>query len=645
MAKTSHPARAAKAKAKSKPAKAAAKPAKHKLKPVRPRVVEERPQTVADTPDPIAVAFEADVRVVQGAVVGYLAGAGLLTGSRTLRASVEISPDLINVLTKGEAPADAVLSRALRIQLITLYRDELGEALKDVLGFLASEAPFRLAEHNGAIVYATPGAEDDDQTWLVVREAASQMLGRGVAEKRLTLGPAEKTRELRVAVRHVTGRGEIDLEIALRSAFDDLHAEIAAQLSEHGTRPVAAELSPNLDVFTTYVAQSYASAQKVRDDASPEARRPNVITATLDADQQQEIDYVEKICTRAGIGEEFIARVTAALGQKAKLGPMTSSRLTEASRRPQAEYGAIARELDALQKLIEASSKKTSHAFQQTCFLLRLEEAVCRLLTSERGERQSALAIFSELESKYPDRPTLWFRLAQTNARVASEAPVQSDASSEALTQSSTAYRRAAQTLAEAEIKPLAQRELILSAGQARYLRENIARLHSFALWRWGDRLKQATPTPTWRSLDRMAEAYQIIDAEIRRGGAEAAASAKLLNNAVSYGAHAIEVVIQMDIQIFEDKLPNPDDLRRHIDVLVKSDAAKDPLSLQVWDSIAHARYVTKDKAGARVAAQQFVDFYTDCQNMPEAKPRSAYEAEALNRALNRALQYLRETT
>lgn len=550
-----------------------------------------------------------------------LADARILESAFSLRASIDMGD--------ARARKDA----GLTLHLMTLYRDEIVGAVSALLSMAALSPRLKLRASGPTVVYLTPHQPGREKLWIALKAVARSFAAHARAL------PRQQHLEVQVLLRlhGGTGQGTAPVSILVRSAFDDLMGAVAsrtAPLAKAGTT------SPHLNVFTKYVADAYDTAESLRAEATLAASSPSPVSVSLGANNRKaDIEYAEKTCALAGLSKDITERFLRALNEKAELGPALSARITE-RREPQLKYKTVADELRAVhERSFRKSQPNPDTASGQAFFLMRIEEAVCRLLVSDKDERLVAMSILTALQERYANRPTLWFRLAQAHARVAIEAAPDSFDAGQAAAHSGRAYRKSAEVLAAMEGMTKQNRLLRLSDIEAQYLRENTARLHSFVLWRMADRINKSASGPNYSALDLIIKSYWIVDEALQTAGT-GVVRWKLLNNLVSYGAHLIETMEALGMQRTQRNMPSREDLKQHIASLISDKASADRANLQIWDSVGHAFSRMNEWVEAKAAAQKFEEF-REAMLAAESGPRSGYEAQALERAHNRALQIL----
>jgi hypothetical protein len=270
--------------------------------------------------------------------------------------------------------------------------------------------------------------------------------------------------------------------------------------------------------------------------------------------------------------------------------------------------------------------------------MLGVEEAVCRLLSRLDTQIDTAAESLRVLSEKYQKSPLVFLRLGQAQAALL-DTLTASPAASRAATLGLGAYD-ALPSLIKKLPKNADKRRLLISEMQEAYIRDNLARLHSFLAWRTAQKRRGNGPaTRTTLIAARVAAgiAYRALD-QVK----DAVAHKRLLNSFCYYAAEVLELSRLWPPKSDSSGLPcSTAELEERI---LKLEAAQRSSNdgpdgqVKVWDSISYAWLALENQPRAKDAAAVVLRAYNEylAQRPADAPPVyvTDYQAKAYERAL-----------
>ncbi len=273
---------------------------------------------------------------------------------------------------------------------------------------------------------------------------------------------------------------------------------------------------------------------------------------------------------------------------------------------------------------------------RELLYLIRMEEAVSRLLSLEEKQISMAISRLEGVAKEFPSHAVAWLRLGEGYARMLDLIEWGPNAR-DAAERGERAYERA-----KVEVDNLTKldgqaRYFAGSPAQEAYIRDNLARLHAYLVWRSANRRLHGRPPnaellrAAQRALELTFGAVNFVQSEGPRR--------RLLNSLAYFAAETVDFARRLDVP---EKLPcSSDELKQIVGELEQLAPRRDPLTtIQVWDSIAYAYEMLGDTVAAERAARTVLIAHKEkLVGTPVAV--SDYIREQEGRAIARAYEIL----
>jgi ppGpp synthetase/RelA/SpoT-type nucleotidyltranferase len=530
------------------------------------------------------------------------------------------------------------------LRFITLYRDDVADVteivLKCLLALNDEKCPFVRSELTEFKLYMSNTTAKHNPLAKRVAELAARL--REDRDKWDVPEPilSQEYSSVHFVTWMPTGNdpAKVPIEIQVRSVFEDAWGEVDhALLYEH--RRTGAPLDLGLQQVQSHLhalkkmmdaAADFADA--IRHLRSPEVPPAYPIKPAIDG-----TGYNERVCNMIG--------VPAAVTQALKTLAHRREELDEAIRRKEttvslADYISYADQFEDLlddqlgsEGFLSDAEKGTEP--RELFYLMRMEEAVCRLLSADEKQVLTAIALFREVVDEFPNHPVAWLRLGEAYARLL-DIQDWGTTSSETVALGESAYQHVVSAIPELHNLTERARYFAASDTQEAYIRDHLARLRAYLMWRAENRSRGASP-PNEDSYRIVRQAAQLTYSAV---GSVSAGEARdrLLNSLVYFAAEAADLATRLSLP---DPLPCPkEELRRFLGELEATAPRQGQDALRVWDSLAYARWMFDGRKAARTAAASVMVAYRDLMAGPQ-RSLAEYVREQEARAVARGLQIL----
>lgn len=535
------------------------------------------------------------------------------------------------------------------VRFISLYRRDITQNVRSILELVAGEKAISPNSLQGVEVvelksYTSNTIPDQDPVNLELRT-----LYEGSFSKRFDDVPFELIARSRYSSVHMVLKARyshegtnhvLPVELQFRSVFEDAWAEIdhklLYELGRFGERVDGAQreaMAQHMSVLKKIVDTAADYADVIRRTVVVSREKPVTIERNLD-----DAEYILELAPLAGLPHDTTHALAIVLREKVALDRDIEEGRADISA---LQYVDVANKLSLLTPGVEAAlGKNDTRPARTIAFSLRMEEALCRLLSGDPQQIRGSVESYAKLVRDFPQFPAGWFRSAQAHQRLSEIAEAPGDDERTAVEVAFAHFGKAMTTLDEhAELKD-EERIFFISPAQANYIGVNTARLQGFTKWRLSDRRRRATTRVTLEDLKDVLLAFQVSRSALEREQEEAD-RIKLVNNVVFYAADAHEMAgaLQEAGQDFDEvDLPEKTEMRALLKLL--SSAAGD--NILRLETIVRANLVVGDPTAAGDAARQILDLNADGSSSSADTMSSPYVAEAKERAARNAWKVVR---
>jgi ppGpp synthetase/RelA/SpoT-type nucleotidyltranferase len=533
------------------------------------------------------------------------------------------------------------------IRLINLYRQDVPSTVDALLGLVFSDLAvdpnsFRGSELLELISYTSNSIADSDPVNVEIKRIfEDKYAGRTKVE--FVQKERERYSSVHIVIKR-TSRFEgdsyrIPIEIQVRSAFEDVWGEIDHKLLlemgrygepiDEGQRKIVAQ---HMGVLKKMMDSAADYADVIRRTVVQSPEPPAAIQRSLDG-----ADYVSQLCTRLEIPAPLREQLIDILREKATLDKDLTDGHTTAS---EVRYIDLAQSLAEISPALESIVRDSAPTdCRHLVYLAKMEEALCRLLSSQQDQLQLSLSIYENITKRFPEYPTGWFRMGQALQRRSDiSEDIEGEASASARA-AHNAFAEARRRLREMQRQPDETRLLFISPGQESYIRDNAARLQAFVVWRLSDRRRRRTQ-PTERDLADVLSAFHVAEDGLHSGETEDP-EGRLSNGAAFYVADATVIAAKLGRPL--PPLPTNEGLRELISRVEAHLPPNPDHRILHWDTVVRVQELLGNDEAAKSAATKIMDLISDEETrLPARRAESTYVAEAKARAVQHAWKLVR---
>jgi ppGpp synthetase/RelA/SpoT-type nucleotidyltranferase len=441
-------------------------------------------------------------------------------------------------------------------RFVTLFRREIAQIAQSIFALVADNAPRTWANillgasvseyiqyySSTKAIGGHPGGGVGNDLTELLETAISEIPG---ATFKLKPEPRQNYSSvhivLRITVNDPSGVKEVPVEIQIRTIFEDAWAEVDHQLFYEYERkdPRDADsrrqnVGRHLNLLKQMMDTAAEYAGLIDPSVSRAPSRGEVLPSLDDIGYVREVGRAVDFPKKAI--EDFVKLIERkeAIDGKAKKAKADGDEFT--LKEEQAKYSFVA---DGFRNLYKGfpEAELANSQFRPVFYLMRMEEAICLLLSDVDKQIEKALERYRDISEEYPEFPTIWFRRGQTAIRLLDIKP---EAERFALAEEAVdCYEQTEQVLNEVTTLEDSVQLLRISGKQSGLLTSMLPQLHAFALWITSD-LRRRKAGATKRDLADLIEVIEIVD----RGGdaGDEANARKRASNLLYYLVDAIEV-------------------------------------------------------------------------------------------------------
>lgn len=540
------------------------------------------------------------------------------------------------------------------LRFITLYRDDIGPVtesiFKSLLGLNARAAgagPFQRANLLEFRFYMANASPENDPLAVRLKEFAHRHHKRG--DKWKFRGP--EVGERYSSVHFVTGieptsvglpavsekKPPIPIEIQVRSVFEDAWGEVDHALLYEPRRlgvpmdPTFRHIERQSNALKKMLDAAADFADSIRSLKSPETSPPYPMRATLDAG-----GYVDEACKLIEAPDGIRKKLNELVAKKEEQDDAVAKGDTVVLR---SDYVKLADKFAELRKHADVenwlSDAKTGDPQREIIYLIRMEEAVCRLLSLDAEQVPVAIDRLRRVVNEFSDHPVAWLRLGEAYAR-RMDVQEWDTGGADAANFGAHAYKNAAKELEKLSAKAATARFLAASDVQENYIRDNVSRLHAFLIWR-AAHLKLNGNPPDAEALSAAQAALRLTHGALNTV-AEPKARLRLLNSFAYFAAEAVDLSRRLELP---EKLPcSRKKLRELLSELEQGAPRSGADALRLWDTVAYAHLILEGREAARAAANRVMIAHRDGMAQPD-RAVAPYIREQEAFAVARALQII----
>jgi len=310
------------------------------------------------------------------------------------------------------------ITDVLGLRIVTLFRQDMINIIDIILSLIAHKLkynpiPFQKDSLIEAIIYSPDNTND-----TVISQAKQKIESFGLVGKvKLELSVA------RYSSIHLVARMDmnvpdfqehyyIPIEVQIRTVFEDAWGELdhkyGYQSREEKTDKKITNphhVVKNLLTMKKFVDACSEYADNIRDLATESKMRESRTAKQLDTD-----DLIARNLHSVGVSEQVIleymkVREIRATAETTEGGSLIYLRAAES-------FSKLLGQTLSNNLIVESNSYRVYY------YYLKMDEALCRLSTSEQVEIEKALTIYKDLVKAYPAYPVIRYRMGQTLIRL-----------------------------------------------------------------------------------------------------------------------------------------------------------------------------------------------------------------------------------
>jgi ppGpp synthetase/RelA/SpoT-type nucleotidyltranferase len=424
------------------------------------------------------------------------------------------------------------------IRFITLYREDVLKVIDEICEMIAGQhavkpCPFVPHSIREFIVYTTTIKGDTSNISGRAKKLVERRFGTGVVvgvRERATYSSVHILAEVLDPNPTASTPPSMTIEIQIRSVFEDAWGEMDHKLrygdkrtAQEAEEPIPSGVEAHLRHIKSLLDGVASYADTVRREAGDtrEAAPTSSPTGRVKTDLDQR-GYVIGRLRRQGLSSGLLDEFISVMDQKVALDERADS---EASK----EYDVLAEKLRSLyeQELRPGGVLTVKGTLaEEFTYYLRMEEALCLLLTGDTPEINEAINIYTEVEPLYPDVVAVQFRLGQAFSML--------EKSDDAIQ-----HYGACLTLLEKTLtRPKDEREWQLPEHQRAYIEDNVHRFLGYEYWHRARSLKLVGKLTPSQAFDEFVKAYDLTKKKIPDVGSDL--RKRLHNNCLCYLNDAI---------------------------------------------------------------------------------------------------------
>ncbi len=578
----------------------------------------------------------------QPEIMGYLSRCDIFSKAYAIRSRVKGDVDILKKLERKRAKDTTYnlgrMTDLIGLRFITLYREDVLEIIDEICRMISGQhdvrpCPFKQDILDEFIVYTTTVKGDTSNISGRAEKIVHKYFGSRVAvdtSERATYSSVHLVVRLNDGVDGTL----MPIEIQIRSVFEDAWSEIDHKLRYSQTRASHEEALAIPTIFESHLrhlksfldsAAGYADTirRDVRDtrasgggQTSSTARIKN----NLDTSGST-IKLLKGVGLSGDLLDAFgdLLQAKDILDESAKAGNPPENELG---------YEQIA---EGLHKLYEQERRPGGALTQDgvsarylTC-ILRMEEALCLLLSGQSVNIREAISIYEELEPLFKDVAALQFRLGQAYSMLG-----ESD-------HSISHYSACLNILTSLNMTPASEREFQLPEHQKTYLEENVYRFLGYEYWH---RAKySAVGREPKDVLDDFVMAYNLTARKIENSTGES--RFRLLNNCLFYAVEAVQLANK-------ESLGTPinlvNQINSHLADIVNEKPVQELSDPYVLDTLAYAYSCLGAVEPARHCAKRVMDIVlSEGRETPTTTPSQDGDPMGAKRSIVYTRRYTRE--
>lgn len=305
----------------------------------------------------------------------------------------------------------------LGLRIVTLFRQDMVDVIEIILSLISHQLPFnpipfrknRLLE---AIIYSPL---DDD---LVISHSRQKIDSFKLTPVKMVSSAARYSSihlvaEMDYTVPEVNDSYRVPIEIQIRTVFEDAWGELDHKYGYQNREGK----SDNVITNPIHVEKNLLTMKKFVDSCSEYADniRELATESSMDMRTAKPLDTDELITKNLKL-REVPKQV---ISEYMKVREIRSS-ASEAENKSQM-YLKAAENFNKLLEQVKTNSLITNkEGFRVYFYYIKMDEALCRLSTSEMSEIKKAITIYRSLIKAYPSYPVILFRLGQSLIRLKS---------------------------------------------------------------------------------------------------------------------------------------------------------------------------------------------------------------------------------
>lgn len=538
----------------------------------------------------------------------------------------------------------ASVTDIIGVRFISLYRQDIARNVRAMLEMVIGDVAVQPNALNGVELielksYTSNTMPEQDPVNLELQTLYYEGFAERFPGVPLELIPRGRYSSvhmvLKTEFKHEGTKHVLPIELQFRSVFEDAWAEIDHKLlyelgrfgeSVNGQQREA--MAQHLAVLKKMMDTAADYADVIRRTIVVSREKPVTIERNLD-----DAEYIRELAPLAGLTPEQTDQLATVLEEKAGIDDAIEAGRADVSA---LQYIDLANKLRALVPIVSPIPNAPNPGAARTIlFSVRMEEALCRLLSGDTQQIRASGESYSSLLRDFPEFPAGWFRSAQAQQRLSEIGDPLGTEEAAAGEIAFAQYGKSLQLL-EAATEGGQPDSILVSPAQASYINANAARLRGFAKWRLSDRRRKVRNGSEKEDLDDVLLAYEVSK-EALLHESDNTDRTKLLNNVLFYAANAHEIAKELGVI---GGLPDLTEMRQ---MLARLKIETDTNVLRL-DTLVRANLVVGDPKAAALAAERILDINAEGSPATADAMSSPYVHEATERAARNAWVVIRTT-